>query len=134
MSRCQPFWKRHEPAAGVPDGAGGEDAPREREGGGIELEDGEIGELVAVGIEELVVEDARRLAGVRLAEDPVLLGMEDGLRRAALDDVVQSLLPAVGLGQIELVEEKEADGEDGGDGDDGNHQPVKADAAWPSWR
>ena len=46
----------------------------------------------------------------------------------ALDDVAQRLLPAVGLGQIELVEEKEADGQDGGDGDDGNHQPVKADA------
>ena len=46
----------------------------------------------------------------------------------AFDDVAQRLLAAVGLGQIELVEEEEADGEDGGDGDDGNHQAVKADA------
>jgi hypothetical protein len=81
-----------------------------------------------VGIEELVVKDAGGFAGVRLAEDPLLLGMQEGLRRAALDDVAQRLLPAVGLGQIELVEEEEADGQDGGDGDDGNHQPVKADA------
>ena len=55
-------------------------------------------------------------------------GCRNGLRRAALDDVAQRLLPAVGLGQIELVEEKQAHGKDGGDGDDGNHQPVEADA------
>ncbi len=87
----------------------------EREGGRIELEDREIGELVVVGIEELVVEDAAGLAGTRLAEDPLLLGVQEGLRRAALDDVAQRLLPAVGLGQIVLVEEKQADGQDGGD-------------------
>jgi hypothetical protein len=94
---------------------------------GIELEDGEVGELVAVGIEELVVEDAAGLAGLRLAEDPILLGMQNGLRRAALDDVAQRLLPAVGLGQIVLVEEEQAHGRMAAM-DNGNHQPVKADA------
>ena len=43
---------------GVPAGGGGEDAALEGEGGGVELEDGEVGELVVVGVEELVVEDA----------------------------------------------------------------------------
>ena len=81
-----------------------------------------------VGIEELVVEDAAGLAGTRLAEDPLLLGVQIGLRRTALDDVAQRLLPAVGLGQIVLVEEEQADGQDRGDGDDGNDQPVEADA------
>ena len=47
---------------GVPKDARGEDAPREREGGGVEFEDGEVGEFVAVRIEELVVEDAAGLA------------------------------------------------------------------------
>ena len=47
----------------------------ERERGRIKLEDGKIGKLLAVRIEELVVENASRFAGVRLAEDPVVLGM-----------------------------------------------------------
>ena len=112
--------------SGVPDGFGGKDAPREREGREIELEDREVGEFVAVGIEELVVEDASGFARPGLAEDPIVLGVQDGLGRFAFDDVAESLLFAIGLGQIELVEEKEGDGEKGGDGDDGNHQPVKA--------
>src|ERR1035441_4571748 len=118
------------PGAGswVPEDAGGKDAAGEREGGWIELKDGEIGEFVADGIEELVVKDAGGLAGVRLAEDPFLLGVQEGLGRTALDDVAQRLLLAIGLEQIKLVEEEEAHGQDGGDGDDGNHQPVKADA------
>ena len=63
-------------------------------------------------IEELVVEDAARLARLRLlADDPRLLGVQVGLRRAALDHVAQRLLPAVGLGQVVLVEEEQADGQ-----------------------
>src|ERR1035438_9210316 len=93
---------------GIPDGARSKDAPRERKGGGIELEKREIGELVAFRIEELVVEDAAGLAAARLSKDPILVGMQNGLRGAALDDVVQRLLPPVGLRQIELIEEKEA--------------------------
>ena len=48
---------------GVPVGGGGEDAALEGEGGGVELEDGEVGEDVFVGVEELVVEDAGGLGG-----------------------------------------------------------------------
>src|SRR5208283_5843038 len=66
---------------GIPYGAGGKDAPRESKGGRIKFEDREIGELVAPRIEELVVEDAVGLAGTRLAIDPVLLRVQDGLRR-----------------------------------------------------
>ena len=57
-----------------------------------------------------------------------MFGTKECLRRTALDYGAQGLLFAVGLGQIVLVEEKEADGEDGGDGDDGNDEPVEADA------
>ena len=50
------------------------------------------------------------------------------MRGAALDGVAEGFLSAVGLGQIVLVEEEEADGQDGGDGDDGNDEAVEADA------
>jgi len=65
----------------VPDGAGGEDSSGEREGGGIEFEDGEIGEGIVVAIEELVVEDARRFAGAGLSEYPFFFRVEERLRR-----------------------------------------------------
>jgi len=50
------------------------------------------------------------------------------LRGAALDDVAQGLLPAVGLRQIVLVKQEQAYRQHRGDGDDGNHETVKADA------
>ena len=115
-------------AIGVPEDALGEDAASKRESCGIELEDGEVGEFVAIAVEELVIKDAAGLTGARMAEDPGLLGMKDGLRRAALDDVAQLLLAAIGLGQVELVEQEEADGENRGDRHDGNDQAVQADA------
>ena len=113
----------------IPDSASRKYAPRERKGGGIKFKEREICEFVAFGVKKLVVEDAVGLSRMRLAEYPVLFGAQDGLRRFALDDVAQSLLPAVGLGQIVLIEKEEADRQNGGDGDDGNHQPVKADTA-----
>ena len=64
----------------IPNGLGCKDAARERKCGGVELKYGDIGKLVAVGIEEAVVEDASGFAGVWIAEDPVLLRVGDGLR------------------------------------------------------
>src|SRR5208283_4587530 len=81
-----------------------------------------------MGVEELVVKDARGLSGTVRTEDPLLLGVQIGLRRTALDDIAQGFLPAVGLGKIVLVEEEKGDGQANSDGDDGNHEPVKADA------
>ncbi len=69
--------------------------------GAVELENGDIAELVAVGIEELVVVNV-----VVLAENPLAIGTQIGLRRLAFDLVVQRLLPFVGVGQIELVSEE----------------------------
>ena len=54
--------------------------------------------------------------------------MEKGLRRAALDGAAQRLLAAIRLGQVELVEQEQADGQNGGDRNDGNDQAVEADA------
>src|SRR5207244_2735580 len=55
----------------VPACGRGEDAPLECEGCGVELEDGEVGKDVLVGVEELVVEDARWSAVLTgLAGDP----------------------------------------------------------------
>ena len=67
----------------------------------IELKDGDVAELVAVGIEELVVVDV-----VVLAENPSAVGAEVGLRRLAFDLVVEGFLAVVGVRHIELVGEK----------------------------
>src|ERR1035437_1802598 len=67
--------------SGVPCDTGGKNTSRDREGARIKLEQREIGELVAVRVKELVVEDAAGLAGMRLAEDPLLLGMKKCLWR-----------------------------------------------------
>ena len=111
----------------VPEDAGGEDAFGDGKGLGVELEEGEVGEVVGVGVEELVVEDVSGLAGLLLAEDPLLVGVEGGLGWAAFDFVAEGFLLAVGLGQVGLVEGEERAGQDAGDGDDGNDEPVEAD-------
>ena len=82
--RCHPFSKRHALTLASQRTLCGEDAASEGKGGGIELEDGEVGELVAVGVEELVVEDAAGLAGLAggWPRDPFVFGVEEGLRRA----------------------------------------------------
>ena len=67
----------------------------------IDLKDGDIAELVAIGIEKLVVVDV-----VVLTENPFAVGTEIGLRRLAFDLVVQRFLALVGAGQVELVGEK----------------------------
>ncbi len=78
-------------------GGGCEDAAAKDEGVGFELEDGEIGEGVFVGVEVLVVEDARGVAGiVGLAGDPVAVGAEEGAGGLVLDDGAEGFLTTVG--------------------------------------
>ena len=112
----------------LPVGVGGEDPPRDGEGLGIELEDGEVAEGVLCRIEELVVENAAGLAGLLQAEDPLLAGVLEGLRRLALDDVAEGFLTAVGLWQIDLVEGKERCRQQRGDDEDRQDDAVKTDA------
>ena len=88
-----------------PVGAVGVDAARDGEARGVELEDGDVAELVAIGIEELVVVDV-----VVLAENPFAIGAQVGLRRLALDLVVQRFLALVGVGQVELVGKEQSHG------------------------
>ena len=89
-----------DPAAQIvgPVGAVGVDALGDGEAGGVELKDGEVGELIAVRIEELVIVNV-----VVLAENPAAVGTQIGLRRFAFNLVVQRFLSLVGVGQIELV-------------------------------
>ncbi len=87
-----------------PVGAVGMNAAGDGEAGAVELKDGDVAELVAIGIEELVVVDV-----VVLAENPFAVGAQVGLRRLAFDLVVQSFLALVGVGQVELVGEKQSD-------------------------
>src|SRR5581483_10052654 len=68
----------------------------------IELEDADISELVAVGIEKLVVVNV-----VVLAEDPLAIGTQIGLGGLAFNLIVQRLLAFVGMRKIELVGEKQ---------------------------
>ena len=82
------------------------------EGGGFELEDGEVGEDVFFGVEELVVEDAGGLGwgvaeagageaffGEGLAGDPFAVGPEEGLGGLAFDDGEEGLLAPVWPGR-----------------------------------
>ena len=61
-------------------GAIGVHPARDGEAGFVELKDADIAELVAIGIEELVVVDV-----VILAENPFAIGTQIGLRRFAFD-------------------------------------------------
>src|SRR5271156_4031049 len=82
------------------------DAPRNREAVGVEFKDGDVPERVLSSVEKLIVEDASRLVGFLQSEDPFLSRMFKRLRRLAFDYVAQRFLPAVGGGEIELVEEE----------------------------
>src|SRR5690349_18166712 len=83
----------------------------------------QVAELVAVGIEELVVVDGRVLA-----ENPFAIGIEVRLSRLALDLVAQSVLTLVGVGKIELVKEKQSHGKHRGSDQHWNDDAVDADA------
>ena len=114
----------------IPLGGGGEDATLKGEGGGIELEDGEVVEGVFFGVEVLVVEDAGGVAGVvGLAGDPLAVRAEEGLGGLVLDDGEESLLAAIGGGEIDLVEGEEAGGDEDCYDEDRRDDAVEADAA-----
>ena len=110
-------------------GGGGEDAAGEVKGAGLELKDGEIGEDVAVGVEELVVEDAAGLAGASVgAGDPLAIGAKKGLGGLAFDGGAEGLLAAIGLREIELVEGEERAGDDAREDEDGDDDAIEAGA------
>src|SRR5205823_509516 len=114
----------------VPLSGGGEDAALEGESGGVELEDGEVGELVGLGVEALVVEDAGGLAGVvGLAGDPLAVRAGEGLGGLVFDDGEKSFLTAVGGGKVALIEGEEAGGDEDGDDQNRRDDAVEADAA-----
>ena len=96
---------------------------RDLEGVRIELEYGDAAENIAVGIEELIVINV----GV-LAEDPLAVGPQVGLRRFALDFVAQRVLTLVGVGEIELVRQKEHPGDQHGSDQHRNDDAVNTDA------
>src|ERR1700728_3516964 len=52
--------------------------------------------------------------------------MLEGFGGFAFDDVAQSFLAAIGLGQIQLIEDEQRDGKDGGDGNDRHGDAVEA--------
>ena len=86
-----------------PVGAVGVDASRDGEGRAVEFKDRDVAELIAIGIEELVVVDV-----IVLAENPPAVGAQVGLRRLAFDLIVQGFLALVGVGQVELVGEEQS--------------------------
>src|ERR1700733_2870150 len=89
--------------------------------GGIDSKDGEIGELIAVGVEELVVVNV-----TMPAENPATVGTQIRLRRLTFDLVVQRLLAFVRMRQVELVGKKQACGEHCGRGQHGREDAVDA--------
>ena len=86
-----------------PVGALGVDSLSDGEVGGVDLKNGEVGELIAVWVEELVVVDV-----VMLAENPASIGTQISLCRLPFDLVVQRLLALVGMGQVKLIDKKQA--------------------------
>ena len=121
--RTHPCSKTHFFRLVVPVGVRGVDAARQLEGLGIELEDGDAAEAVGVGIEDLVVVNV-----VVLAENPLAIGLQVGLRRLALDLVAQDLLPLVGVRNVELVEDEHGRGEDAAHHDHRKSRAIDADA------
>src|SRR5262249_47553546 len=76
---------------------------RKLERSGVELKDGKAAEQVPIGIEELIVVDIRMLA-----KNPLAIRIQISLRRFALDQVAERVLPLVGVRKIKLVEEKQS--------------------------
>ena len=107
-----------------PVGAIGMHAFRNGEGSRIELKDGDVGELVAVRVKELVVVNV----GV-LSEDPLLIGTQVSLRGLAFDLVAKSVLALIGVGELRVVENKESAGEHYTGEEQWECQAIEADAA-----
>src|SRR5207248_8583849 len=72
----------------------------------IELKHLQVAELITVGIEELIVVNVGMLP-----EDPFAIGIQISLWRLALDFIAQGVLPLVGVGKVDLVEEKQSSGQ-----------------------
>ena len=89
----------------------------------VKLKNGNVGELIAVGIEELVVINIRVLA-----ENPFSVRSQIGLRRPAFDLVAQRVLPFVGVRQVELIEEEKAACEQYTNHHYRKHNAINADA------
>src|SRR5208283_4005068 len=103
------------PAHGVrPVRAIGGDAMGDLESVRIELKYGDAAEDIAVGVEELIVVNVRMLS-----KDPFTVGAKIGLRGLALDLVAERVLTLVGVGEIELIGEKEHAGDERGGDQDG---------------
>ena len=68
------------------------------------------------------------LARTRLAEHPLLFGVQEGLWRVTLDSAAQRFLPAIRAGQVVVVKDEQANGQNRRDRDDGNHQTIQADS------
>src|SRR5207249_236130 len=69
---------------------------------GVELKYRKAAELVAVGIEQLVVVNRGMPA-----KNPFAVGIQVGLRRLTLDKVAECVLTLVSMGKIKLVEEEQ---------------------------
>ena len=109
---------------GRPVRAVGGDTVRDLEGVRIELENRDAAENIAVGIEELIVINVGALA-----EDPLAVGAEIGLRGLALDAVAERVLPLVGVGEVELIGQKQDAGDQGGGDEDRHNNAIKTDAS-----
>ncbi len=101
----------------------GGNAVRDLESVRIELKHGDAAENIAVGIEELIVINV----GV-LAEDPLAIGAKISLCGLALDLVPERVLPFVGIGEIELVRQKEHAGDESGSDQNRENHAIKTDA------
>ena len=107
----------------LPEGAPGVDPPRHLELGRVELEDGQVGEDVAVRVEEAIVVDA-----ARLTENPLAVGPQVGLRRPALDLVAVGVLALVERGKVSVFEHEHSRAEHSRRNEHGHGDPVQADA------
>src|SRR4029077_11162356 len=90
---------------------------------GVKLEDGYAAELIGVRIEELIVKDV-----VVLSENPFAVSLQVGLRRLAFDLIAQNFLLSVGVGDVNLIEDKHGPGKDGANHNHGESGAIDADA------
>src|ERR1700676_1210018 len=81
----------------------GMDTLSHSEAGGIELKNGEIGELISIRVEELVIVNI-----VMLTKNPAAIRAEIGLGRLSFDLIVQGFLAFVGVRKIELVSKEQS--------------------------
>src|SRR5271165_753328 len=98
--------------------------PGELEGVGIELEDRDPAEVVGVGVEHLVVVDF-----VVLPKNPFAIRLQVGLGRLALDLVAQDLLLAVGVRDVELINDEQSYGKNSAEDNHRKRRTIDAHSA-----